>query len=828
MKWNFLIYIAITLLLIISNLPGSYSQPQGKQQGMPAEGILSGIVKDKTTGQGIEYASVALYKMKDSSLVNGTISNQKGEFRFEKLPYGMYKVHVKFLGFEATDIPRVLVSPKTPDVNLGEIILQPASKLLDDVNVTAKKEMMTYNLDKKVFTVDQNIAAQGGTLADVMQNIPSVNVDIDGNVSLRGSENVSILIDGKPSQIGSVDEIPASLVESVEIVTNPSAKYDPDGVSGIINIVMKKKKEPGYNAMLQLNAGTGDKYNGSLNFNYRYNRLNLYINSAFRQFAMKGASLTDRESVIRDTLSYLSQDGSFRRKGQFGNITPGFDYSVTDKTRISGSATFGLRGFATNENTNYQNKNYLSEKILETQRYSDIQMSSHNMEYSLGFKHSFEEKKHELSADIFYSSDEGENTNDLSTDLLFPIYHNSDQLQKTKNLMNSDVLTLQTDYLRPIGNGGRLETGLKATWRQTDYDYSFSNFDSIVQQWVADANYTNHFVYATAVYAGYAMYAGFSGAFSYQAGLRLEQAYTHGNQKTSDMQFDKPYFSLFPTLSLKYDISETQALQANYSRRVNRPGFMHVNPFKNFSDPYNISAGNPRLDPEYANTAELSHQARFGMTNLTTTLFIRQTDNMITRITTMDTTGIALTTFQNINKNRNMGAEIVVMQPLARWWKITGNFSYFKAQLSGSGISAKSLESNSWTARLVSNMNLPYGIDFQIMANYRSPVVSTGAGGGPGRMFEMGSIGKTKETYSVDLGMKKEIVKGKASLTLRVSDVFKTSKYRNTSWGDNFTLNTTRTRESRIVFIGFSYKINEYRRPKETRRSEDQMQEEYE
>ncbi len=815
----------LLLLLTIPELAFWQNQSQMVNNYSP-EGIITGTVTDATTNQAIEYATVSLHRMKDSTLITGTITNSQGIFRIEKVPFGMFYIHVKYLGFNSHDVKKIQISPKAPENNLGTITLEPATENLDEVTVKAKKEMLNYNLDKKVFNVDGNIAVQGGTLVDVMQNIPSVNVDIDGNVSLRGSENVTILIDNKPSQITSLDELPAAMVESVEIVTNPSARYDPDGVSGIINIVLKKKREAGYNGMVQLNAGTGDKYNGSVNLNYRKNGLNIFGNLDYRQFSMTGTSLSNRQSVINDSTSYLGQDQNFDRLGHFINLRFGIDYSFNQKTSISANYTNSNREFNSGENTWYSHLDENKTLVKRSLRNSEMLMGGNENEVSLNARHKFEEKGHELSFDGFYSQRNGRNDYELKSNNYFPDTSINAALQNTYSDGKGEVITFQTDYVKPVGNGGRLETGAKMALRTDDSDYKLENFNYATSLWENDPNFSNHFVYTTQLYSAYAIYSNIWGPLSYQGGLRYEMAYTDANQKTTSERFKKDYQSLFPSASLKYEFSEKDALQFNYSRRVNRPNPRNVNPFKNMNDPLNISYGNPKLNPEYIHSLEFSYYKRLKSTQITSTAFFRQTDSIITRIMTMDEFGVNHTTFKNLNNSQSYGFEFIVMQPLAKWWKVNLNYSIFKTILNGQGVSSQSGESNSWTAKLVSNMNLTKGLDVQIMGNYRSAVISTGSTGG--RMFEnVGGQGKIKEIWTIDLGMKKDILQGKGSLTFRVSDLFKTTKYDITSYGDNFETYIQRRRESRVVFVGFSYRINDYKRQKE-RRPEDSSGDDFE
>ena len=310
MKHSLFFSILSFALLLGINSFGQQQRGGGAAQAAMADftGTVKGKVIDTNTGEPVEYANIVFYRMRDSTLVTGGITNEKGEFSIERVPLGRYFGEVKFIGYNSTHLEPFLMSPRQPEVILGEIKLAQAAENLEAVTVTGQRQMLQHNLDKKVFNVDRDITAEGATALEIMQTIPSVEVDMEGNVSLRGSQNVTILIDGRPSTYSSIEEIPASIIESVEVITNPSARYDPDGLSGIINIVLKKRRDPGYHGMVMLNAGTGDKYNGTLNFNYRQDKINLFTNVSFRQFRMTGLTVSDRITNLDMGTSSLFQE----------------------------------------------------------------------------------------------------------------------------------------------------------------------------------------------------------------------------------------------------------------------------------------------------------------------------------------------------------------------------------------------------------------------------------------------------------------------------------------------------------------------------------------
>ncbi|MDD3890754.1 MAG: TonB-dependent receptor, partial [Bacteroidales bacterium] len=760
----------------------------------------------------VEYASVAFYRMCDSTLVTGGITNEKGEFTIDKVPLGRYYGEVKFIGYSTTSIEPFFVNPKNLEVSLGNLSLEPASENIETVVITGQKQMLTHNLDKKVFNVEKDINAEGGSALEIMQSIPSVEVDMEGNVSLRGSQNVTILVDGRPSTYSSIDEIPASIIETVEVITNPSARYDPDGLSGIINIVLKKKREPGYHGMVMLTAGTGDKYNGTLNFNYRQNRVNLFTNVSFRKFRMTGGTLSDRFTTIGSDSSILFQDQDFRRNGQFINLRAGADIFLNTRNTLTFTGGYNSRDFNVwdlTETNLYTSSNNLNNDYFR--RNTGI-MDGSGYNLSVNYKLLGKQKGQELTTDAYFYASDGNNENNILEWDKLDGTNNFKERSESASLSNA--LVMQTDFVQPIGNGGRLETGLKAMIRNQDADYIFSKF-SIADNWEDDPLKSNTFVYNEQQYAAYAIYSNTfgDGKFSYQGGLRLEQSFTHAEQKAGAYEPTKrDFLELFPSAHVKWDINDKNSAQVAYSRRISRPHTRMLNPFVDYTDPLNLSEGNPMLNPEFTNSFEISYYYNLPKTKINATIFQRNTTDIVSRYVEVDNE-VATSTFRNIDKSENLGLEGVVSQTITSWWKVNANANYFKTKLYSDFLDERSSTGDSWSARATSIWNIGKNIELQVNGNYRSPSISVGgsmrfwqSGGGQGRIEEM---------YWFDLGARINILNRKGTITLRVSDILKTMNYKSETWGPNFTSNIDRHRESRVIFIGFTYRINEYRARRE-------------
>lgn len=811
-----LITIAISLSLIVS---ATYAQNRmGGGQGMSSNftGTVKGKVMDKVHNIPVEYASIAFYSLRDSSLVTGGITNENGEFTIEKVPGGRYYSEIKFIGYTTLKLEPFAVNPKNIEVTLGTILLEPSSENIESVVVTGQRQMLTHNLDKKVFNVEKNINSEGGSALELMESIPSVQVDMEGNVSLRGSQNVTILVDGKPSTYTSIEEIPAGIIESIEVITNPSARYDPDGLSGIINIVLKKKRDPGYHAMVMLNAGTGDKYNGTLNVNYRQDKINAFTNISYRQQKMMGQTLSDRITTMSNSnQSTLLQDQDFKRQGQFVTLRGGLDYFINNSNTLTLSGGYNSRGFNIWDITQTDLKMPLQPTQYQRENVGSMGGSSYNL--ALNYKLNGKQKGQELTADVFFNSMLGLNNNDMSQ--VWNIGSFANLYEQSETDFNGNVFTMQTDLVQPVGNGGRIETGLKAMTRSQDNDYVFRSL--ISNTWTPDLMRNNNFIYSEQQFSAYAIYSNTfaDGKFSYQGGIRAEQAFTNADQKaTNDAPIKRDFLNFFPSAHIKWEINEKNSAQVAYSKRVNRPNTRFLNPFIDYTDPLNLSMGNPWLNPELTNSFEISYYYNLPKTKLNATVYQRYTTDIATRIVEVDNEGIAWSTFQNIDKSNSIGFEGVVSQTIAPWWRVNGNFNYSQIKLTSSFLDEKSSKGDSWSVRGTSSWSIGKNVELQATGNYRSPSVSVG---GSMRFWQSGGgQGTTDAMYWFDLGMRINVLKNKGSINIRVSDILNSMNFKSQTWGDNFTSSIQRTRESRIIFVGFSYRINEYKARKDKQGAE--------
>ncbi|WP_212003132.1 outer membrane beta-barrel family protein [Chitinophaga sp. HK235] len=801
--------------------------PNGKNRpDMPQIGRLYGKLIDASSGKPIPYASVALLRQRDSSVVTGMLTKTNGEFNLEGLPFGPLIVRINFMGYTALQ-KKVTITPQTTEQDLGNIKMQPNVKTLQSVEITGQKSAFTMGIDKKVFNVDRNLTSVGGTATDVLKNIPSVNVDLDGNVSVRNAAP-NIFVDGKPSTL-TLDQIPADAIESVELVTNPSARYDAEGMSGILNIVLKKNKKAGFNGSIQGGIGTGNKYNGGGNINIRQGKFNVFANYNINANQTWGEGTTSRSNFRSGTVAdtnYLLQNSNSKSKPlfQFGRF--GLDYSLDNRNTISLSQNIVAGNFNNYEDLLSTFSDTHHNITGKSDRQNNNKFGFRNYTTALGFKHTYAKPNKEWSADLNYNRSSNNRNGDYLTQALNPqgIALGQPMFQTNNTAGKTTFITIQTDYTNPVGKNGKLEAGAKVTLRDYTSDYEVFDKDTLNNVMVPNTVLSTSYKYNEEIYAGYANFSNTMGNFGYQAGLRIEQYVYAGENQGIHYKPTKAVPGFFPSIYLSQKLKKDQELQLNYSRRVNRPNFFQLIPYRDYSDPQNQREGNPNLKPEYTNSMEFSYVKNWKNSNLLASVYFRNTNNMISTITTPIGADTLLTQFINANRSNSYGAEITMKNQVVKGWDLTSNVNLYQTDMK---VSTKDQHFNnsgfSWLAKINSETKLPANFTVQISGTYQAPTIalpsSGGGGGGGGRggggggfmMIPSSSQGTIKGFSTVDVAVRKDFLKNKAaSLTLSLSDVFNTRQYELNQVTPAFTQDYIRKRESRILKLNFSYRFGKF------------------
>lgn len=810
MKERFSLFLSLLVLLLLFSLGLRAQSGPGK---------VRGVLREQGSGQPVGYANVVLFPLTDTSQVaGGAMTAENGSFLVEGLALGQYLVKVSLVGFATRRLPAVSLTAASPELNLGVISLAVSSARLREVQVQGERPTVSYGLDRKVINVAKDLTSVAGTATDVMKNVPSVTVDADGGISMRGSSNLRILIDGRPTgmvandQAQILEQIPASSIESVEIITNPSSKFEAEGEGGIINIILKKEKKQGYNGLASLTLGTNDRYNASLSGNYRYKKWNVYGSYDFRQDNRSGSGRQQRYTALDGEISYLHQQEAETRRYANNAFKLGLDFSPTPRQTLGASWQYRDRNSKENEVADNQLLDAQQSLVRHFTRTNQEKDLSANTDLTLSYRRTFAEKQRALTADLVYSLAEGTEAQHFFQQYLVSADTPEAVIQRSDRPENNRQLTAQLDYTDPIGKDGRFDAGYKSVITRRDDAYRFE--DLLADTWLYNTRVSNRFLFDQQVHALYATYGNKWGRLSYQAGGRLEQTRSRGEQRVNgQIAPDTSYLNFFPSLFLTQHINDNNQFQLSYSRRINRPGPWNLNPFLDQSDPLNPRRGNPNLRPEFADAFELSqiHYGKSGA-SLNTTLFFRQTNDVIQRYRIPLHQDTILSTSINLASRRAYGLELVAAHTLYRIWKLSGNFSAFRNVLTGSNAGTDLNSSNfSYTARLNSNLSFWKGLDLQVSANYRSPILL--------------AQGVMDAIYFAELALKKDVLQKRGTLTFRMNDIFNTMAFNFEQTGEGFHATNYRKRQSRMAFIGFTYRFGEQTGPGSKQRSRrDQQQ----
>ncbi len=803
------------------------------------QGTVRGRVVDARTGENIEYATVALLSPKDSTLKGGTVSESNGNFTLQA-PYGTYLMRITFIGYEPQYYDgKIVLSSSHPTVNLGKIQIRSTATMMEAVEVVAERSMVEYQLDKRVVNVDKNIVAGGGTATDVLEQVPSVAIDNDGNVTLRGSSNVKVLVNGRPSELLASDlstlleQIPASTVENVEVITNPSAKYDPEGMSGIINIKLKDRTAGalGLNGVVNLNAGAPLPFMvpeqlprfiptvmGNVSLNYTTEKYNLFFNAdaGLRQRGSRAESDIEYLNAAGTPISHNSIEQYGLNPNRMGSVKVGGEYYFNDKNSLL--LSYQLRGGNRRRNSDIYATDLLYDDSLRYYQKGLSDNHNENHSFNLLYTKKFDRKDEELTFDATFSTRKVHGEGSQEQTYYGPAVWDNYYLRESETENHHQALNIKLNYLRPFDNGWRLETGYEGRmdWPDQKADYYRTEYDASQNLYrYFDTLSSTHFNYRQQVHAVYATLGGnLTDALSLQGGLRGEYSSIYGKDSnhSATAPVDKTYWQLYPTVHLSYKITDMQSAQVSYSRRVRRPHMWDLNPYMDIREDNQMSFGNPNLDPEYTNAFELSYNLGVGKVNLFSSLYYRQTNNMITHYGftwcadsveryawwepyNPQYDGYRASTSLNLSTGYNYGMEFIFDWQVFQWWKVNISLNVYQSHIEGTELlHNQSTESFQASGKFSSFMTLPKEWTVQLSGQYWAPWLDLQT--------------KMDPSYWVDLAVKKDVFDKRGTINLRVSDVLCTGGWGHTTYSHTFNRVMKGRRLSPTVTLGFSWKIN--------------------
>ncbi|MFD0836191.1 TonB-dependent receptor domain-containing protein [Mariniflexile aquimaris] len=775
MKIRKYLYIYFTLLLSFV----------GQAQQNTIE--ISGKVIDNDTKQPIEYATISVIDKITKKPITGTITKPNGTFSLKTEANNFY-IEVSFIGFTTKTITKEKLEGNK--INLGTIFLSENQQSLDEVVVNAEKSQTEFKLDKRIFNVGTDLSTTGASALEVLNNVPSVNVNIEGQISLRGSTGVQILINGKPSVLASAGSnalgtITADMIEQIEVITNPSAKYDAAGTAGIINIIMKKSEKKGLNGSVTLNAGVPNSNSFGLSVNKRTEHFNIFSQIGFG----KRTFPEDNKSINTDFTNNttISSVGSREMNEKFNNFILGTDYHINalNVLTLSGSYAYEVEDqnseaiYSKTDATNTVTDSWLREELTE----ADNPKLRYELQYKMNFKRHKEQSLLFSALGSSFKKDESSVFNNTTI-----VGNEPDELQEARTDYALEDYTFKLDYTHPFLDDFTLESGSQYAINKVTNDYAVSDFEN--GTWVNNPDLTNVFNFNQNVLAIYSTMAYEGDIWGIKLGLRLENTDISTFLKTSSLENNKAYANLFPTLHTSYKFSENMSFQAGYSKRINRPGLRELNPFSNIRNNFSISTGNPDLQPEYTDSFEITSIHKFENGSLNTSFYSRYTKDIIERVNTFED-NINISKPENIGTNRTSGLEVNGKYNPLEWFTLNGdlNWNYFNRKGTFETTSFD-FEGNRWSANLTSKFKLPARIDLEISGDYRSRF----------KTFQ----NDISDNIFADIGIRKKIFKGKTILNLSVRDVFASRIDESSTTQPTYYLFNSRQR-GRFITFGISY-----------------------
>ncbi len=804
MKKELFTYLFTLTILFFYSVSSVWSQEYNRnamQSG--GKGIIYGKIIDSRTKKPVEYASIAVFKMHDSTLVTGAMADGSGYFKIENVPFGMYKVVVKFVGYERKIINRVAVRPGNITVNLGSIAIDETAINLKEVEIQAEKKVVEYKIDRKVVNVSKDIVAAGGTAVEVLENTPSIETDVNGNVTLRGSSSFQLLIDGKPTVIDPnemLHQLPAESIEKIEIITNPSAKYDPEGVGGIINVVMKKNISSGIGGMLSISYGSFNNYNSSLLLNSRTGKFNFFINALANNRNHVGTMNMNRKSFFNDTTYFMDVFSDNNRAHKGYNFKAGFDYEITPITTLTVSGTYGQRAFHFNMFSNYYE--YTNPSTLDEYYYRENinENASNYFSGQVYLLHQFDGMDHNISASLFVTGDHGkdfETTDEYVTDSEWNRIDVSPV--REKSVQNDDHIEMEAkvDYTKVFTDKGKLESGLELNLDNGQGDFKYHRFDTSQLEWVELEKLFNSTDFKRNIYSAYSTFSTQLAGFEFMAGIRVELTDRNIISHVMNQEYPINRWDYFPSFHLSRKLFKQQQIQFSYSRRIHRPREWYLDPYPDYIDPENIRIGNPALEPEYINSFELNYQKRIKSAFFSIEGYYREKVNKIERIRRLDSNNIMYHTFDNVDRDFATGVELMLNYDITKWWTLNLNGTIFNYKIQGELLETEVNQTmNTWRLRASNTFKLKGDLRIQMDANYRAPSVT--------------AQGKREAMLFTNLGLRKDFFNRQLSLALQVRDVLNTMTFEFTSEGTNFSTYNKWDSKSPVINFSLTYRINNY------------------
>lgn len=805
-------YFYLILLIFIGNITTAQQKGNYPKRNLTKYEITGQII-EKNSNQGLEFATI-IFKPLRGKRIFGGLTDKNGKFNID-IPKGMYTVNIEFLSFKTVTLNDVRINQNK---SLGVIYLEEDEQTLDEIELIAEKSTMEIRLDKKIYNVGKDMTVKGGTASDVLDNIPSVTVDTDGVVSLRGNENVRILINGKPSGLVGIDDtealrqFPADAIKKVEVITSPSARYDAEGTAGILNIILRQGKTLGFNGSATANTGIPAYYGFSTNLNYRMEKVNFFTNIGYSNRDTPGnASATTENFSPNASNPFTKEKRDFDRLRKDLNTNFGLEYFFSEKTSITGSFLY--------RDSNRDNKTTNITDAFDTNldldntnlRIEDGNSNSSVLQYSLNFQREFKNDGHLLTLDFQLQDNSSDVFSFITNEETFP-----DEISKPSEKIDSknsqQRILLQGDYVLPIGEKQQFEAGFRTNINDLTTDYRFYNEDAN-GDFILNENVSNIFVYDETIHALYSQYGNKFGNISALFGLRMENTNIDVKIVGLDLDFNKNYTDFFPTVNLAYEFSETENISLGYNRRIRRPRSRFINPFPSVSSKTNIFQGNPDLDPSISNGLDLGYYKRWKKITFNTSVYYTHAIDVFQFISedtgefTDEGLPIIRRTPINLSTSDRYGFEFSLNYTPIKQWRFNTSFNFYNSTIKGfyEGEDFGSVNT-SWFARFSSKIVLPAKIDWQTTMMYRGPSEN--------------SQSKRDGMFYTSLAFSRDILKGNGTLTFNIDDVFNSRKRTSETSTDTFNQISEFQFRQRQFRLSFAYRFKQKKKRQRQRNME--------
>ena len=789
---NKLIYLLVFFSFIFSPMQRTFAMEP------LVNGKIHGQVFDKNSQNSIEYATIVVYEGLTDEMVTGTISQPDGSFEIDQLESGSYYVLVSFIGFVQKRFDQITIDDNNRQVDLGEIFLEPDAQVLNEVEIVAEHHSIDYQIDKKVISVNQMLSSASMSAVEILENVPSIRVDIEGNVSLRGSSGITVLIDGRPTILDASDvlsQIPASSIQSIEIITNPSAKYEPDGTGGIINVITKKQRSLGLQGIINGSTNSFGMLEGDLLLNYNTGKVNFYVGGQYGKSPRFGESYDERRTTRGDTTTRVESSGEYERNRNRFEVKLGADWQISSKDQLAIEANLGNYSQTSSSTLNYLTTRSVDDYRLEELNSNESSRGGRYQGLSSNYLHRFGPDNHQLAIQANYRFREGK---EYTENLLSDVEKLVNSGTKSTEDGPSSRYDLKLDYSLPLAKDRFVETGFQMRNSLSTDITKFYLYDVSSSEFKLQDELNNETEYDRNILALYGIYKADRSKFGYQLGLRTEYTDREIRSASEDIPFVIDRWDFFPTVHFSYKLPGQNQLMASYARRIDRPRGYYLEPFITWTDMFNLRQGNPAILPEYIDGYELGYIKEWEDARFSAEVYYRIQYNKIERFQEVYTTGVLLTTYDNVGTDYALGIETMFNMPLFPWWDLTFMGNVYDYRIKGErNEDSFEYKSFNWSSRLDNSFRVMKKLRFQLNGQYNSPTVN--------------SQGRDLGYYDLNAAVRADFLDDKLSVVFQVRDIFGTHRHISIAEDTDFYNYRKRTMNGPIFSLSLSYKINNFK-----------------